>query len=60
MLVEQVRQEGDGLDGLSQSHLISEDNTIAPEEKEEDKMMAELFLLLFLSEMIKTTQSHIL
>lgn len=39
MLVKQVGQEGDGLDGLSQSHLIGEDNTIAPEVEEEGKRM---------------------
>lgn len=33
MLVKQVRQEGDGLDGLSKPHLISEDDAIAPEAK---------------------------
>lgn len=37
MLVEQVRQEGDRLDGLPQSHLISKDNTVAPEEEEKDR-----------------------
>lgn len=47
MLMEQVRQEGDGLDGLSQSHFISEDNTIAPEEKEEDTFLTQLFFFFF-------------
>ena len=32
VLVEQVGQEGDGLDGLSKTHLIGKDNTVAPEE----------------------------
>lgn len=39
MLVEQVGQERDGLDGFSQSHLISEDNTIAPEKENKDNRM---------------------
>lgn len=30
MLVEQVGEEGDGLDGLPQPHLISQDNAVAP------------------------------
>lgn len=29
MLVKQVGEEGDGLDGLSKPHLISKDNTVA-------------------------------
>ena len=30
VVVEQVGQEGDSLDGLPQPHLISQDNTVAP------------------------------
>lgn len=33
MLVKQVGQEGDGLDGLSEPHLISKDNTVASKDK---------------------------
>lgn len=31
VLVKQVGQKGDGLNGLSQPHLIGQDNTVAPE-----------------------------
>lgn len=41
MLVKQVRQEGDGLDGLSQAHLISEDNAVAPEKGFQTSSMAQ-------------------
>ena len=43
MLVEQVEQEGNGLDGLSEPHLISEDNTVAPEDWGWEKGILSLF-----------------
>lgn len=36
MLVKQVGQEGDGLDGLTKPHFISEDNAIAPEDEDQE------------------------
>lgn len=36
MLVEQVGQERDGLDGLSQTHLVGQDDAVAPEDEEEE------------------------
>lgn len=44
MMMKHVGQERDGLDGLSQSHLISKYNTVAPEE-EEDKQTLFLTVL---------------
>lgn len=43
MLVKQVRQEGDCLDGFSQPHLISEDNAIAPTEGDKKIVMQALW-----------------
>ena len=54
--MEHVGQEGDGLDGLSQSHLIGKDNTVAPKVEEEDKII--FFLLIVFFKHVQTIYLH--
>lgn len=51
MLVEEIGQKGDGLDGLPQSHLVSKYNTVAPEETKKKKSLSFQKQLLFGAEL---------
>lgn len=60
VLVEQVGQEGDGLDGLPQTHLVSKDYTIAPEDENVEKhVVTKGFWHLHICEVIMSNKQYI-